>query len=87
MLRASLPQLYGIFEAARYPVTYFKGVARALLTFAVPVAFATTFPSQALLGTADLRLLLPGLALAASALIATHMFWSCAVRHYSSASS
>lgn len=78
---------YGLFETARYPISFFKGVIRALLTFAVPVAFATTFPAQALLGTADYRLLPVGVALAAAALVATHLFWSYAVRHYSSASS
>ena len=78
---------YSLFETARYPVSFFKGLIRALLTFAVPVAFATTFPAQALLGTADLRLLPVGLALAATALVATHLFWNYAVRHYSSASS
>ena len=49
---------YGIFEAARYPVGFFRGAMRALLTFVVPIAFATTFPAQAVLGTADLRMLL-----------------------------
>jgi len=78
---------YSLFETARYPVSFFKGVIRALLTFAVPVAFATTFPAQALLGRADPRLLPLGLALATGALVVTHLFWRYAVRHYSSASS
>jgi ABC-2 type transport system permease protein len=78
---------YGVFETARYPVAFFKGAVRALLTFVFPVAFATTFPTQALLGRADARLLAAGLVLAALALAATHMFWNYAVRHYSSASS
>jgi ABC-2 type transport system permease protein len=78
---------YGVFETARYPVAFFKGLVRAVLTFAIPVAFATTFPAQALLGTADLHLLLAGLALATVALILTHLFWNYAVRYYSSASS
>jgi len=78
---------YSLFETARYPVSFFKGLIRALLTFAVPVAFATTFPAQALLGGADLRLLPVGLVLSAGALVATHLFWRYAVRHYSSASS
>ena len=60
---------YGIFETARYPVTFFKRLVRAVLTFAIPVAFATTFPAQALLGTVDLRLLIAGIALATVALI------------------
>ena len=64
-----------------------QGRIRTILTFAVPVAFATTFPVQALSGRADVRLLPVGLALAAAALVATHLFWNYAVRHYSSASS
>jgi len=78
---------YSLFGTARYPVTFFKGVLRALLTFAFPVAFATTFPAQALRGQADLRLLPVGFALAAALLFGTHLFWNFAVRHYSSASS
>jgi ABC-2 type transport system permease protein len=84
----TLDQLfYSFFEAARYPVSFFKGPARTLLTFVVPVAFATTFPAQALLGEADARMLLAGVALCALALTATSWFWRYAVRHYSSASS
>jgi ABC-2 type transport system permease protein len=78
---------YSLFETARYPVTFFKSVLRAVLTFAFPVAFATTFPTQALRSQADLRLLPVGVALAAALLLGTHMFWNFAVRHYSSASS
>ena len=78
---------YSVFETARYPVSFFKGLIRAVLTFAIPVAFATTFPAQALLGTVDLRLLLAGVALATLALLLTHLFWNYAVRYYSSASS
>ncbi len=78
---------YDAWQTARYPVSYFKGLLRAILTFVIPVAFATTFPTQALLGEADGRLLLAGVALAALALTGTRAFWNFAVRHYSSASS
>lgn len=78
---------YSLFETARYPVAFFKGLLRALLTFVFPVAFATTFPAEALRGQADMRLLPVGLVLAAAALLGTHLFWNYAVRHYSSASS
>jgi ABC-2 type transport system permease protein len=78
---------FSLFETARYPLSFFKGGVRALLTFIIPVAFATTFPAQALLGTVDLRLLPVGAALAGLALLGTHLFWNYAVRHYSSASS
>ncbi len=78
---------YSLFETARYPVAFFKGALRAVLTFVVPVAFATTLPTQALLGAGDLRLLAVVLIMAAAALVATHLFWTFALRHYSSASS
>ena len=76
-----------LFEAARFPVSYFRGGLRAVLTFVVPLAFATTFPAEALLGTFDHRLLPIGIALAALSLLGTHLFWNYALRHYSSASS
>lgn len=78
---------YDAWQTARYPVSYFKGLARAILTFVVPVAFATTFPTEALLGRVDGRLLLAGPILAAAAFAGTQLFWNYAVRHYSSASS
>ncbi len=78
---------YSLFETARYPVSFFKGLLRGLLTFAFPVAFATTFPAQALLGGANPAYLPFGILLAALALVGTHRFWNYAVRHYSSASS
>jgi ABC-2 type transport system permease protein len=79
--------LHPVFQVGQYPVGFFKGWARVVLTFVVPVAFATTFPAEALLGRGDLRLLLVGLALAGGALLASHAFWKFAVRRYTSASS
>jgi ABC-2 type transport system permease protein len=78
---------YDVWQTGRYPVDYFKGIARALLTFALPVAFATTFPARALRGDVDPRLVPLGIVFAALALVATHRFWSYALRHYASASS
>jgi ABC-2 type transport system permease protein len=76
-----------LFDTARFPVTYFPDPARHLLTYVIPVAFATTFPTQALLGTADYRLLPAGVALATAALFAVNRLWAYALRSYSSASS
>jgi ABC-2 type transport system permease protein len=78
---------FSVAQTARYPVDFFRGGLRSLLTFVIPVAFATTFPTEALLGRADARLLPVGVLLAAVALLATHFFWRFAVRSYSSASS
>ncbi len=76
-----------LFQTARYPVSFFKSPLRALLTLVIPAAFATTFPAQALLGEADWRMLLCGIGLTVSALLATYVCWNYALRHYSSASS
>lgn len=78
---------FSIFETARYPVAYFNSTIRAFLTFVVPIAFATTFPTEALRGIANPRLLIIGVVLAAAALTLSHHFWHYALRHYSSASS
>lgn len=78
---------YSAFAAARYPVGFFGAPVRLLFTFLIPIAFATTFPAEALLNRADLRLLPVGLLLTAVALGMSHWFWNFALRHYSSASS
>jgi ABC-2 type transport system permease protein len=81
----SLP--YTLYDGARFPVAYFKTPMREVLTYVVPAAFATTFPAQALLGTADYRMLPVGMALAVGALFGANRFWRHALRRYSSASS
>jgi ABC-2 type transport system permease protein len=78
---------FSLWEGARYPVQFFSGAMRALFTFGFPVAFATTFPTEALLGRAPPWALPTGVALAAAALLASHHFWRHALRHYESASS
>jgi ABC-2 type transport system permease protein len=51
-----------LYEAGRYPVGLYPGWLKAVLTFVVPVAFATTVPAEALAG----RLTVEGLAVAAA---------------------
>jgi ABC-2 type transport system permease protein len=72
-------ELYSLLNSvqavARFPVHYFQRPVRDVLTYVIPIAFATTFPAQALLGEADLRLLPVGGALAAAALFASSRFW------------
>jgi ABC-2 type transport system permease protein len=74
-------------DAGRYPVSFFKGWIRLFLTFVFPVAFASTFPTQALLGVIEPRTLLTGCLLSVLALWGANRFWNVGVRHYSSASS
>jgi ABC-2 type transport system permease protein len=78
---------YSLFETARYPVTFFSAPVRTLLTFVVPVAFATTFPVEALLGRGNHPMLIIGIGLAVALLLGTHLFWNYALRRYGSASS
>ena len=78
---------YSLFVAARYPISFFQRPLRMLLTFVVPVAFATTFPAQALLGTVDHRMLPVAIVAVALALLGTRAFWNYALGHYTSASS
>lgn len=72
-------------SAARFPVQYFQRPMRDVLTYVIPVAFATTFPAQALLGEVDLRLLPVGVALAVVAVFGSNQFWRFALRRYVSA--
>ncbi|MEW5720038.1 MAG: ABC-2 family transporter protein [Chloroflexota bacterium] len=78
---------YAFYEAGRYPVTIYRGVVRALLTFIVPIAFITTFPASALLGRLDSTTAWIGVIFAVVFLMASSRLWNFAVRHYSSASS
>ena len=76
-----------IFDAARWPVSVFRGPLRAFFTWVVPLALMTTFPAQALLGTLDAatgaRAVLGAVAFAAAARLA----WRRAIGAYTSASS
>jgi ABC-2 type transport system permease protein len=76
-----------IFDAARWPVTVFRGLLRLFFTFVIPLALMTTYPAQALLGA-----LSPGtLALSiAGALVFTvigRAVWMRSIGRYTSASS
>jgi ABC-2 type transport system permease protein len=78
---------YGFYEAGRYPVTIYRGIVRAFLTFVVPVAFVTTFPASALLGRLDQATVLIGVTFGIVSFLLASRFWRFALRHYSSASS
>jgi ABC-2 type transport system permease protein len=79
--------LSAIYETGRYPVSAFGTGLRLALTFLVPVAFMTTFPAAALLGTLEPLYLLLAPLMAALLLLATRAFWRHALRSYTSASS
>lgn len=76
-----------ILQAGRYPVWFFPLAMRLMLTFIVPIAFATTFPAEALTHGISWWLVVGAVAFAALALAALRALWNVAVRQYASASS
>lgn len=76
----------GVLEAGRFPVSFYGGFVRGVLTAVVPVAFLTTYPAEALLGRA--RWTTAALAAAvAAAFLASAAFWRLSLRAYVGASS
>jgi viologen exporter family transport system permease protein len=76
-----------MYEAGRWPVSFYPRWLRFMLTFLIPVAFATTVPAQALAGRLTWQTLAGAFGLAAALLILSRAFWRIGVRRYSSASS
>ncbi len=76
-----------MYEAGRWPVGFYPRWLRFMLTFLIPVAFATTVPAQALAGRLSLSTLAEAYALAAALAVLSRAFWRVGVRRYSSASS
>ena len=84
----NLSYLFGsLFDAARWPITIFRGALRIVFTFVFPIALLTTYPAMALLGKLDgktaLAALGGGLLFAAIA----RRVWRRALALYTSASS
>lgn len=74
-----------IFDAARWPVSVFRGLVRFVFTFIVPLALMTTYPAQALLGTLAPSTLLATIVGAALALGISRVVWMVSVAKYTSA--
>lgn len=75
-----------MYEAGRWPVRIYPPWLQAILTFLVPVAFATTIPAEALVGRLTAQTLLGAVALAVALLAVSRWFWTVGIRHYSGAS-
>ena len=74
-----------IFDAARWPVSVFRGPMRLVFTFVIPLAVMTTFPAQALLGTLPASTLAATLAGALVALGLSRAVWKRSIARYTSA--
>jgi len=84
----NMAELFNVlFDTARFPVSTFSGLVRALLTFVLPVAFITTFPAEAVLGQLNSLTLVGTLLMSVLFFVLSTAFWRKAVRNYSSASS
>lgn len=79
---------YNLFQLARMPDEAFRGLFKALFTFALPVLLVSNVPVRVLadkLASPGLPVLLVVLALLCA--IVSEAGWRCSVRHYTSASS
>src|SRR5690606_22514414 len=80
--------LRALLDAGRFPIDAFPaGAYRFVFTFVVPVAFMTSVPARALLGSIGSEWLLGAAGLALGLLLATRLFFKFALRYYTSASS
>jgi ABC-2 type transport system permease protein len=75
-----------MYAAGRWPISLYPGWLRFLLTFIVPVAFATTVPAEALTGRLSSQTLVGAGLLAVLMLIASRAFWKIGLKRYSGAS-
>lgn len=76
-----------IAQMGQYPISFYPGPVRSVLTVIVPVAFVTTIPIDALRGTVGWGICVITIVFAAVALIGLRWWWHNSVRHYASASS
>ena len=76
-----------IMSLSRYPITIYPGWIRIILTWIIPVAFMVTIPTQALVGTASIKLMASGILLAAILFWLSSLFFRRSLRRYTSASS
>ena len=75
-----------MWQAGRWPISIYPAWLRVVLTFLVPVAFATTVPASAVSGRITNATLWSSFALAAALLVVSRWFWRVGIRFYSGAS-
>lgn len=76
-----------VMQAGRYPVSFFPVAVRVIFVGLIPIAFATTFPVEALLGRGNWWMTSAGVGLTAAMLVLLRAYWRFAIRFYTSASS
>ncbi len=79
--------LRSILVAGRYPVDAYPITLRFVFTFLFPIAFLTSVPAQAILGTSSFLWFILALLISASFFMLSRRFWLYALTYYTSASS
>lgn len=79
--------IFSIFETGRFPVNVYPAPLRIFLTFVVPIAFITTFPSAAILGKVTPKYAIGGIVIAIATTLCSKWLWKYALKQYSSSGS
>ena len=79
--------LQALLDSGRYPATIYPAWLRALVTFVIPIAVATTVPLQALRGDLNGGEILLFLGVGVSSFLIASQVWRFGVKRYSGASS
>ncbi|MCL5995168.1 MAG: ABC-2 family transporter protein [Chloroflexi bacterium] len=79
--------MQALMDAGRYPAQVYPVWLRAIVTFIIPIAVATTVPLQALRGDLQWWQILGFLVIGVGAFIISARIWKAGVRRYSGASS
>src|SRR5512142_1645709 len=79
--------LQALLDAGRYPVTVYPFWLRAIVTFVIPIAVATTVPLQALRGDLGGQQILIFLGVSIASFAIASQVWRFGVKRYSGASS
>ena len=77
----------GMFQMARFPLGFYPGWLRLVLTWIVPVGIITTVPAQALTGTLSPQALAASLGMALLLTTGASILFRIGLRRYASASS
>jgi len=76
-----------VFDAARWPSSFFPGTLRFVFTAIIPLAVLTTFPAEAMLGRLQGVHLAGAMAAAAAFSVLARAAWKRSLSQYTSASS
>jgi ABC-2 type transport system permease protein len=83
----SVTILAALMDAGRYPAQVYPFWLRAIITFVIPIAVATTVPLQALRGDLLWWQIIVFLGIGVAAVLVSSQVWKAGVRRYSGASS